>query len=52
MEILRKGLHDFDSLSPNQKGHLHAPPRDFVAYIDEAIREVEGHIVPATEQLP
>ena len=104
IEVLRKGLNDFDSLSANEQGRLqsllhplnhgfnsvltmykagllpeqelvatrntyiaflispggrrwwesfkHAPPREFVAYIDEAIRKAEGTVAPATEQLP
>ena len=30
----------------------HAPPRGFVAYIDEALRQADGIVAPATEQLP
>ena len=104
MEVLRKGLNDFDSLSPNEQGRLHsllhplnhgfnsvltvykagllprqeliatqnsyiaflispggkrwwesfkhAPPRDFVAYIDDAMENAPGVVEPATEQLP
>jgi hypothetical protein len=104
IEVLRKGLNDFESLSANEKGRLHsllhplnhgfnsvftmykagllpeqeliatrnsyiaflispggrrwwesfkhAPPRDLVAYIDDAMRNADGVVVPATEELP
>jgi len=104
IEVLRKGLNNFDSLSANEMGRLHSllhplnhgfnsaltmykagllpeqefvagrdsyiaflitpggkrwwesfkhsSPRDFVAYIDEAIRQADGTVAPATEKLP
>ncbi len=104
VEVLRRGLNDFASLSSNEQGCLHSllhplnhgfnsvltmhragllpkdelvairgtyiaflitpggriwwesfkhvPPPSFVAYIDEAMREADGSIEKATEQLP